>query len=54
MNYDHFSNSWSLSLQLKPGEYFYKFLVDNEWVCSDEFDKEMDQYGNINNYLLIE
>ena len=25
--------TWLVTLQLAPGVYEYKFLVDNEWVC---------------------
>lgn len=40
-------------MNLKPGNYFYKFFVDNEWVCKDEDPINNDIYGNINNYLIL-
>jgi starch synthase len=32
----------------------YKFLVDDQWVCSEEDNKDNDIYGNINNYIMVE
>jgi len=31
LKFDHFSKTWNISLQLPPGEYYFKFLVENEW-----------------------
>jgi len=51
MNYDHIMDKWNLTLAVAPGEYFYKFIVDDLWVCSDEDPKLNDIEGNLNNYL---
>jgi len=32
MNYDPFSLNWKVELELKPGSYFYKFIVDGIWL----------------------
>ena len=36
-----------------PFFYSYKYIVDGEWVCSDDDAKNNDFYGNINNYIVI-
>lgn len=35
---------WRISLQLAPGSYEYKFLVDGNWICEpgvDEYDPQL-------------
>jgi 1,4-alpha-glucan branching enzyme len=27
---------WSVALELTPGSYQYKFVIDGEWCCSPE------------------
>ena len=54
LKFDHFSKTWNTVLNLQPGEYFYKFIVDDEWICYDEDPKDNDLHGNINNYVLVE
>lgn len=51
--YDYFTHIWTFTLYLKPGEYFYKFIVDGKWMFCEEDPKNNDSYGNINNYLVI-
>lgn len=53
LNYDYFTHVWTFTLYLKPGEYYYKFIVDGKWMCSEDEPKNNDSYGNINNYLVI-
>ena len=31
MKYDSFKKLWVMSFKLKPGIYYYKYFVDNEW-----------------------
>lgn len=53
MSYNYFNHYWSLELNLKPGNYFYKFCVDGEWLYKEDDPINNDLYGNINNYLVI-
>jgi len=53
MNYDHVLGRWTVTIQLQPGEYAYKFIVDETWVCSDDDPKLNDITGNINNYIKV-
>jgi len=53
LNYDHIYNHYSVTLQLRPGEYLYKFVIDDEWICCNDHPKNNDIFGNINNYIII-
>ena len=53
LKYDHYHQHYSNTLLLKPGEYYYKFIIDGEWTCSESHPKNNDLYGNINNYLVL-
>ncbi|CAK79065.1 unnamed protein product (macronuclear) [Paramecium tetraurelia] len=54
LKFDHFSKVWNVTLKLLPGEYYYKFYVDGEWICTDDDLKDNDIYGNINNFVIIQ
>lgn len=42
-------SGWIAGVKLKPGKYWYKFIVDGKWmVDSDNQNKENDGEGNIN------
>ena len=41
-------------LNLLPGTYQYKFIVDNEWRYATDQQTVRDQMGNINNCLTVE
>jgi len=53
MNYDYVTDKWGLTLSLCLGEFFYKFIVDDEWLCSDNDPKLTDIEGNINNFVVV-
>lgn len=42
-----------VDLELKPGIYHYKYIVDGEWKYSTKDKYEIDNHGNINNVLLV-
>jgi len=54
MNHDHILGRWSVTVQLKPGEYLYKFIVDNRWICTDDDPKVTDIQGNLNNCIHVQ
>ena len=37
--------------KLKPGKYYYKFIVDGVWRCNPDFPETVDENGNLNNYI---
>lgn len=47
-------NGWKATLQLAPGRYEYKFIVDGQWVC-DPRAKECVQndFGSSNSVLVV-
>jgi len=53
LKYDNFSRAWKIYLNLPPGDYIYKYIVDGVWVCNDDEPKETDVYGNINNIVKV-
>ena len=40
-------------VEVKPGKYFYKFLVDGVWNWVEDEPLNTDIYGNVNNYIVI-
>ncbi|HKQ52264.1 MAG TPA: glycogen-binding domain-containing protein, partial [Pyrinomonadaceae bacterium] len=46
-------NAWVCRLDLEPGEYAYKFIVDGNWVLDpDNPNTTEDEAGNTNNVLV--
>ena len=45
---------WKITLELKPGTYHYKFLVDGEWVNDpNNVRTAPNQFGSLNNVLEV-
>ncbi|MBI5683751.1 MAG: glycogen-binding domain-containing protein [Verrucomicrobia bacterium] len=45
---------WKITLELKPGTYQYKFLVDGEWVNDpNNVRTAPNQFGSLNNVLAV-
>ncbi len=42
-----------ITLLLKPGEYIYKFKIDNEWAIADDQPQKRDNSGFVNNWLKV-
>jgi len=47
-------DTWILSLNLKPGTYQYKFIVDGDWIHDPSRRWKDDGKGNINNVIVVE
>ncbi|MEA3409621.1 MAG: glycogen-binding domain-containing protein [Candidatus Eisenbacteria bacterium] len=46
---------WRVSVELEPGEYFYKFVVDGTWVEDPGNPESVDDgYGGVNSILTVE
>ena len=45
-------SGWKLSIKMKPGKYFYKYIVDGNWI-SDPFNKqtEKNEHGTYNSVV---
>lgn len=49
------AKNYKISLKLKPDIYYYKYIVDGEWVLAEHQDTaEEDQHGHINHKVVIE
>ena len=54
--------NWALPLDLPPGRYEYKFIIDGEWCCEPGCDKPYggcpggvaNQFGTMNRVLVVE
>jgi len=44
-------NCFKCQLPLDNKLYQFKFIVDNDWKCSDKYPKKEDNSGNINNFI---
>ena len=44
-------NCFKCQLPLDNKIYQFKFIVDNDWKCSDKYPKKEDNSGNINNFI---
>jgi hypothetical protein len=50
------NDRWELDLKkwrIAPGSYTFKFIIDGQWMVNDEFTKQADSNGNVNNWILI-
>ncbi len=48
-------DGWALEMNLRPGWYMYRFVVDGTWVDDpDNPDQIMNEYGTRNAWLLVE
>lgn len=46
-------NGFQKTVQLKPGEYQYKFLVDGEWFTDPEADQVPNNFGTMNSVVRV-
>lgn len=53
LKYDPYSREWKVTLGLTVGDYYYKYVVDDEWICNDDDPKDTDLYGNLNNIVRV-
>ncbi|KAL0230773.1 hypothetical protein PCE1_004328 [Barthelona sp. PCE] len=45
--------NWSRKLELEPGEYNFKFIVDTEWTVNPSLPTCPDAFGDITNYIVV-
>lgn len=53
LSYDALQNKWSVTLKIKKGIHFYKYIVDGEWCTSNIEKCYQDLDGIINNTISI-
>ncbi len=54
MMFDPHSNQWFVTMHLKKGKYFYKYVLNGTtWVENEKESKEKDAKGNTNNVVTI-
>lgn len=46
-------NQFTIALNLKPGEYQYKYVVDGQWTCDFQSNTTTDDSGNVNNVISV-
>ncbi|KAF8713142.1 5'-AMP-activated protein kinase beta subunit, interation domain, partial [Rhizoctonia solani] len=51
--WDPTSHSHVTTLDLRPGTYRLKFIVDDQWKCSDSLPTAVDDAGNLVNYIEV-
>jgi 5'-AMP-activated protein kinase regulatory beta subunit len=48
------SQDFSAVLELPPGTHRLKFIVDDEWKCSNDLEAATDPDGNLVNYIEVD
>eukprot|EP00834_Sanchytrium_tribonematis_P002536 NODE_80_length_22759_cov_1.466858.p11 type:complete len:247 gc:universal NODE_80_length_22759_cov_1.466858:19724-18984(-) len=48
------TKEFQASVPLKPGTYMLKFVVDNEWRCSQQLPTTKDDQGNLVNFITVQ
>ena len=51
--YNELDDTWQLTLNLGPGSYQYKYIVDGEWIHDPSRKCREDDMGNINNVITV-
>ena len=52
--YKQQDDTWMLSLNLKPGTYQYKYIIDGDWIHDPSKRWIEDDKGNVNNVIVVE
>lgn len=53
LTYDALQNKWSVTLKIRKGTHYYKYIVDGEWSISDLEKLHTDENGFTNNTISI-
>jgi len=48
-----YNGQWQETIDLAPGEYHYKFIVDGSWRYDHQRPIAADSHGNINNLIIV-
>ena len=47
------NEKWALKLDLPPGEYEFKFVVDGNWVIDEDQPTKLSEVGTLNNVIVV-
>ena len=53
LTFDPLSERWSTIVKLKKGKYFYKYVVNNEWIINPKERNERGNDGIVNNVVEV-
>jgi hypothetical protein len=53
LTYDPVKNVWNITLKVKKGKYFYKYIVDGQWVVNNKEQTVKESNGIENNTVTI-
>ena len=53
LTYDPVKNQWNITLKVKKGKYFYKYIVDGQWVVNNKEQTVKESNGIENNTVTI-
>ena len=53
MNFDPVKSQWTVTLKIKRGKYFYKYIKDGEWVVNPKEEIFVEENGIVNNIVNI-
>lgn len=51
LTFDPICNKWTVTLKIKKGSHFYKYIVDGEWKVSKGEKTIKDDSGFLNNFI---
>lgn len=51
LSYDPIKSQWTVTLKIKRGKYFYKYIVDGQWVINPKEQTYRESNGIINNMV---
>ena len=51
LSFDPVKNMWSITLKIKKGKYFYKYIKDGEWIINKKEDTFVEDNGIVNNFV---
>ena len=53
MKLDPLSGKWSLTMNLDKGKYFYKYVINNEWLVNPKEQSIKGSDGIVNNFIEV-
>ena len=53
MSFDPVKSQWTVTLKIKRGKYFYKYIKDGEWVVNPKEQTFIEDNGIINNMVIL-
>ena len=53
LSYNSLKDRWTLTLNLKTGKHYFKYIIDGIWQINPKESSELGKDGIINNYIII-